>query len=78
MVGSRVAPYLDFTPGLCKPVDRMAETKTKILAYMNLVCPFCTMGRKYPGSFVGKKVRKHWEKGCPTHKAYQEVFGKPK
>ena len=50
--------------------------KKKTLAYLNLVCPFCTVGRKFPDSWVGKKVAKHWEKGCPANKAYREVFDK--
>jgi hypothetical protein len=33
------------------------------------------MGRKYPNSFIGKRVVEHWEKGCPAREAYMEVFG---
>jgi len=29
---------------------------------------------QYPESFIGKKVRNHWEKGCPSHDAYVEVY----
>ncbi len=56
----------------------MANVTKKVLAYLNLVCPFCNIGRKYPDSFIGKMVRRHWEKGCPSNRAYQEIFGKPK
>jgi len=54
------------------------KTLKKLMAYGNLVCPFCTIGRKFPNSFIGKRVKRHWENGCPSYKAYQEVFGKPK
>jgi hypothetical protein len=36
------------------------------------------MGRKYPDSFIGKRVVEHWEKGCLAHEAYLEVFGEKK
>ena len=48
--------------------------KKKIMAYLNLICPFCNIGRKYPDSAIGKKVKKHWEEGCPCREAYIEVF----
>ena len=35
----------------------------KVLAGWNKICPGCNIGRKYPDSFIGKKVRTHWEKG---------------
>ena len=44
-----------------------------VLATWNKICPGCNIGRKYPDSFIGKKVRNHWEKGCISHKAYFEV-----
>jgi hypothetical protein len=47
----------------------------KMLAGWNKICPGCNIGRKYPDSFIGKKVRKHWEKGCPSHDAYVQVYG---
>jgi len=47
----------------------------KFLAGWNKICPGCNIGRKYPDSFIGKKVRKHWEKGCISHNAYVEVYG---
>ena len=47
----------------------------KMLAGWNKICPGCNIGRKYPDSFIGKKVRKHWEKGCISHNAYVEVYG---
>jgi len=50
------------------------ETK-KLLAGWNKICPGCNIGRKYPDSFIGKKVRAHWEKGCIAHDAYVEVYG---
>ena len=46
-----------------------------MLAAWNKVCPGCNIGRKYPDSFIGKKVRKHWEKGCMVHDAYVNVYG---
>ena len=48
--------------------------KKKAMAYWSVVCPACNIGRKYPNSFVGKRVVEHWNKGCPVHKAYLEVF----
>ena len=47
----------------------------KVLAGWNKICPGCNIGRKYPDSFIGKKVRKHWEKGCIAHNAYVQVYG---
>jgi hypothetical protein len=47
----------------------------KILAGWNKICPGCNIGRKYPDSFIGKQVRKHWEKGCTAHNAYVEIYG---
>ena len=47
----------------------------KALAAWNKVCPGCNVARKYPESYVGKKVRNHWEKGCISHDAYVEVYG---
>jgi hypothetical protein len=47
----------------------------KVLAGWSKICPGCNIGRKYPDSFIGKKVRNHWEKGCNTHNAYVEVYG---
>jgi len=49
--------------------------KKKAMAYWSLVCPGCIIGRKFPESFVGKRVVEHWEKGCPVHEAYKETFG---
>lgn len=46
----------------------------KILAAWGKVCPGCNIARKYPDSFVGKKVRAHWERGCISHDAYVEVY----
>ena len=28
-----------------------------------------------PESFIGKRVRKHWQKGCISHNAFVEVYG---
>jgi hypothetical protein len=53
------------------------ETKMemkKVLAGWSKICPGCNIGRKYPDSFIGKKVRNHWEKGCFSHNAYVEVY----
>jgi len=47
----------------------------KILAKWSKVCPGCNIGRKYPDSFIGKKVRNHWVKGCPSHNAYVQIYG---
>jgi hypothetical protein len=47
----------------------------KVLAGWSKICPGCNIGRKYPDSFIGKKVRDHWEKGCSSHDAYVEVYG---
>jgi len=47
----------------------------KVLAGWSNICPGCNIGRKYPDSFIGKKVRNHWEKGCISHNAYVEVYG---
>ena len=41
----------------------------KALAGWNKIWPTCNIGRKYPDSFIGKIVRKHWEKGCISHNA---------
>ena len=46
-----------------------------LLAGWNKICPGCNIARKYPKSFIGKRVRAHWEKGCPAHDAYVEVYG---
>ena len=47
----------------------------KVLAGWGKICPGCNIGRKYPDSFIGKKVRNHWDKGCAVYKAYVEVYG---
>jgi hypothetical protein len=49
--------------------------KKKAMAYWGVVCPGCNMGRKYPDSFIGKRVVEHWKQGCPVREAYVEVFG---
>jgi hypothetical protein len=36
----------------------------KVLAGWGKISPGCNIGRKYPDSFIGKKVRNHLEKGC--------------
>jgi hypothetical protein len=56
------------------------ETETimkmkNVFAGWSKICPGCNIGRKYPDSFIGKKVRNHWEKGCISHNAYVEVYG---
>ena len=48
--------------------------KKQLLAAWGSVCPFCNIARKYPESSIGKKVRKHWEEGCPVNEAYNEVI----
>jgi hypothetical protein len=50
------------------------EMKTFLAGWSN-ICPGCNIGRKYPESFIGKKVRDHWKKGCLSHNAYVEVYG---
>lgn len=52
--------------------DEMALKKA--LATWNKVCPGCNIARKYPDSFVGKRVREHWERGCVSHDAYVEIY----
>jgi hypothetical protein len=47
----------------------------EVLAGWGKICPTCNIGRKYPDSYLGKKVIKHWEKGCISHKAYVKVYG---
>jgi hypothetical protein len=46
----------------------------RVLAGWSSICPGCNIGRKYPDSFIGKKVRNHWKKGCFAHNAYVEVY----
>jgi hypothetical protein len=53
--------------------EEIIMMKKKAMAYWSVVCPGCNMGRKYPNSFIGKRVVEHWEKGCPA--AYMEEFG---
>ncbi|MBW1825291.1 MAG: hypothetical protein JRI87_12205 [Deltaproteobacteria bacterium] len=50
--------------------------KKQLMATWGAICPMCNIGRKYPNSSIGKKVRKHWEEGCPVNEAYKEVFKK--
>jgi len=49
--------------------------KKKAMAFWGAVCPGCNIARKYPNSFIGKRVVEHWEKGCPVHEAHKEIFG---
>ena len=46
----------------------------KVLAGWSKICPGCNIGRKYPDSFIGKKVRSHWKNGCIVHNAFVEVY----
>jgi hypothetical protein len=55
-------------------METIMEMK-KVLAEWSKICPGCNIGRKYPDSFIGKKVRNHWGKGCISHNAYVEVYG---
>ena len=50
--------------------------KKRLLATWGAICPFCNIARKYPNSAIGKKVKAHWEEGCPVNEAYKEVFKK--
>jgi len=45
----------------------------KVLAGWSKICPGCNIARKYPESFIGKKVRNHWKNGCIVHNAFVEV-----
>jgi len=54
--------------------EKIMEMK-KVLAGWSKICPGCNIGRKYPDSLIGKKVRDHWKKGCISHNAYVEVYG---
>ena len=47
----------------------------KMMALWGKICPGCNIGRKYPNSFIGKIIQRHWEKGCPVNKAYMEIYG---
>ena len=58
---------------VCKE-ETFMEIK-KVLAGWSKICPGCNIGRKYPDSFIGKKVRNHWEKGCISHNAYVDMYG---
>ena len=50
--------------------------KKQLLAMWGSICPFCNIDRKYPSSFIGKKVRQHWDDGCPVNEAYKEIYKK--
>ena len=50
----------------------------KTMAYWNSICPVCNYARKKPDSYLGQRVRQHWEKGCVVHKAYEEIYGPEK
>jgi hypothetical protein len=50
------------------------EMKTLLAGWSN-ICPGCNIARHYPESFIGKKVRDHWKKGCLSHNAYVKVYG---
>jgi hypothetical protein len=54
-------------------MDAKMEMK-KVLAGWSNICPGCNIARKYPDSFIGKKVRSHWKKGCFSHNAFVEVY----
>ena len=57
------------------PVSTPTQSLANVLAGWSKICPGCNIGRKYPDSFIGKKVRNHWGKGCSSHDAYVEVYG---
>ena len=59
-------------------IERRGDMKKQLLAAWGSICPFCNIARKYPDSLIGKKVRKHWEEGCPVNEAYNEVIKKKK
>ena len=46
----------------------------RALAAWSRICPGCNIARRYPESFIGKKVRNHWERGCISRDAYVEVY----
>lgn len=53
--------------------------RKKAMAYWGAACPGCNIARKYPKSFIGKRVVEHWKRGCHVHEAYKEIFeGKEK
>ena len=61
--------------GVCiSNLEQGGEMKKQLLAAWGTICPFCNIARKYPDSSIGKKVRKHWEEGCPVNEAYNEVI----
>jgi hypothetical protein len=41
----------------------MTMDMKKVPAGGSRICPGCNIGRKYPDSFIGKKVKAHWKKG---------------
>ena len=73
----RETSYLGFfyAAGECVCRKEAKMEMKKVLAGWSKICPGCNIGRKYPDSFIGKKVRNHWEKGCISHNAYVEVYG---
>ena len=70
-------------PGAAGPCSTIKRYKQRSYVSSTLkwgaVCPGCNIGRKYPNSFIGKRVVEHWEKGCTVHEAHKEIFrGKDK
>ncbi len=45
----------------------------KVLAGWSKICPGCNIGRKYPDSFIGKKVRNHWETDNPSKVSFNTL-----
>ena len=66
---------LFYAAGECACRKETKMEMKKVLAGWSKICPGCNIGRKYPDSFIGKKVRNHWEKGCTSYNAYIEVYG---
>jgi len=51
---------------------------TRLLALLNLLCPACNIGRRFPESLLGRMMARHWERGCASHRAYLKVYKKDK
>ena len=49
-----------------------ADTKTRVLAAICKLCPFCIAARRVPGSAYAKKLHKI-EKHCPFCNAYSKL-----
>ncbi|NCC49920.1 MAG: hypothetical protein EOM20_01765 [Spartobacteria bacterium] len=50
------------------------DGKTKVLAFLCKVCPFCIAARAFPDSAYAKAMRKA-EAECPACRAYDALYG---